>query len=439
MQLKMRNMMQPSPTCIHRSTFLGVLVLAWFAFVPGAGPNANAQTAQLACSPCSVNFGNVAVGGSESVPVTISNPGSSALTITGKSKTGPWYFTYRGLTLPYQLAAGQSVTFNMTYTPQTAQTSSAAFSFTNSASGTPLTIATSGTGVAQSQPVALQPSSLAFNRVPVGGSSTQSVTVSNPGSNSVTLTQIASSSNVFSISGAPAPITLSAHQSYTFQVAFAPTGSGDFYGNLSVTNSSGGSVTLAENGVGIAGGVLSVSPTSLNFGNVVVGQSSSQTLTLSANSGSVTITSDSLGSTEYSISGVALPLVLTQGKSAPVIVTFTPKATGAAPSTLAFSGQYAKNDSVSAALNGSGITTTQHSVALAWQPSTSTVTGYNVYRKAQSDTTYAKINSSQDASTGFADASVQAGITYNYEVTSLDSSGVESVPSSPVQATIPTP
>jgi hypothetical protein len=432
-------MMQPSPNCIRRSIFLCLTVLAWFALVLSAGPIVSAQTTQLACTPCSVSFGNVAIGGSESVPVTVSNTGASAITISGKSKTGPWFFAYRGLILPYQLGAGQSVTFNMTYTPQSTQTSTASFSFVNSASSTPLTISVSGTGVTQSQALVLQPSSLAFSRVPVGGSSTQSVTVTNPGNTSVTLTQIASSSNVFSISGAPVPITLSANQSLTFQVGFAPTGSGDFYGNLSVTNSSGGSVTLAENGVGIAGGVLSLSPSSLNFGNVLVGQSGSKTLTLSANSGSVTITSDSLSSAEYAISGVSLPLALSQGKSVPVTVTFTPQSTGAAPSTLAFSSQYAKNDSISAALNGSGITSTQHSVALAWQPSTSTVTGYNVYRKAQSDTSYAKINSSQDASTGFSDASVQAGTTYNYEVTSVDSAGIESVPSAPVQATIPTP
>jgi hypothetical protein len=258
----------------------------------------------------------------------------------------------------------------------------------------------------------------------------------------VTLTQIASSENgsgnAFSVSGAPVPITLTGGQSFTFQVVFAPNGSGDFSGNLQVTNSTGSAVGLAENGVGFAGAALSLSPGSLSFGNVVVGSSSSQTLNLSANSGSVTITSDSLSSSQYSVSGISLPFVLTPGTSVPVTVTFTPQAAGSAPSTLAFASQSSSNNA-SAALAGTGVSAPPHSVGLSWQPSTSTVTGYNVYRKPQSQSTYTKLNSSQDASTSFSDTAVQAGTTYDYEVTSVDSAGVESVPTSPVQTTVPTP
>ena len=133
--------MQTSPTCIRRSIFLYLIVSACFALVCGASSIASAQTAsQLACSPCAVNFGTVPIGGSDSAAVTLSNPGTSPITISGKSKVGQWYFTYRGLTLPYQLGAGQSVTFNMIFAPQNTQLVSGSFSFTNSASSTPLHI-----------------------------------------------------------------------------------------------------------------------------------------------------------------------------------------------------------------------------------------------------------------------------------------------------------
>jgi fibronectin type 3 domain-containing protein len=47
------------------------------------------------------------------------------------------------------------------------------------------------------------------------------------------------------------------------------------------------------------------------------------------------------------------------------------------------------------------------------------------------------LNSSTTPSTTYTDTAVQAGSTYNYEVKSVDSSGVESSPSSVYTATIP--
>jgi fibronectin type 3 domain-containing protein len=90
-------------------------------------------------------------------------------------------------------------------------------------------------------------------------------------------------------------------------------------------------------------------------------------------------------------------------------------------------------------VSGSGTPAPQHSVALSWNASTSTVSGYNVYRGSASGGPYAKISPALYASTTYSDVSVQAGQTYYYVVTAVDGTGAESPYSNQVQAVIPTP
>jgi fibronectin type 3 domain-containing protein len=80
---------------------------------------------------------------------------------------------------------------------------------------------------------------------------------------------------------------------------------------------------------------------------------------------------------------------------------------------------------------------TQHYVNLWWNPSTGAA-GYNVYRSASANGTYAKINSTLDPNTAYTDSTVVSGQTYYYEATAVDSGGQESARSTPpVQASIP--
>src|SRR5438105_1859662 len=62
--------------------------------------------------------------------------------------------------------------------------------------------------------------------------------------------------------------------------------------------------------------VVSCSPTSVNFGSIVVGSTSTGNLTLT-NQGnpSVSISQVTISGTDFSISGLALPLTLSAGQS----------------------------------------------------------------------------------------------------------------------------
>jgi fibronectin type 3 domain-containing protein len=81
----------------------------------------------------------------------------------------------------------------------------------------------------------------------------------------------------------------------------------------------------------------------------------------------------------------------------------------------------------------------QHTVNLFWDASSSSVTGYNVYRGEQSGGPYTKINTAPVAGTTYTDSSVQAGQTYYYVTTSVGTDGMESGYSNQGTAVIPTP
>lgn len=82
---------------------------------------------------------------------------------------------------------------------------------------------------------------------------------------------------------------------------------------------------------------------------------------------------------------------------------------------------------------------TFHSIHLLWTaPSSSPVAiaGYNVYRAPGSAGPFAKLNGASPLTgTSFNDPTVQGSTTYYYEVKSVGSSGTESSPDGPVQAT----
>jgi hypothetical protein len=79
----------------------------------------------------------------------------------------------------------------------------------------------------------------------------------------------------------------------------------------------------------------------------------------------------------------------------------------------------------------------QHNVSLSWKPSTSAVSGYNVYRTWGSETV--KLNSAPVTGTTYVDSTAQSGETYTYVTKALSEKGIESIPSNQVQVTIPSP
>ena len=283
------------------------------------------------------------------------------------------------------------------------------------------------------------PSNINFGNVQINSTQTQTETLTNTGGATVNVSAATVSGAGFSTTGLNVPTTLSAGQSLTFNVIFTPSASGAVSGSLTLTtNASVSSLSVALLGTGGSPGQLSVSPSTVNFGNVIVGATQKQTVSAAARGASVTISSVTSSNPEFALTGLSLPLTLAAGQSASLTVTFTPQATGVASGTITFASN-ASNVSMSETLTGTGTPVPPHSVSLSWTASTSTVAGYNVYRGTQSGGPYVVLNSAPNAGTTYTDAAVQAGGTYYYVVTAVDASGNQSAYSNQAQAVIPTP
>jgi hypothetical protein len=343
-----------------------------------------------------LNFGTVPIGSSKTLPDTITNNTSSSVTISSIQGLGSG-FQVTGITLPLLLAAGQTASFNVQFQPTASGDPTVTISFDGPNAQPIVSLSASGDGVTQGT-LTPNPSSLAFGSIQVGSNSTKSETLTNTVGSSVTISQVSSSAAAFSISGLNLPLTLTANQSVTFTATFAPISAGAASGTLSVaSNASNSTLTIALSGTGTAAGQLAVSPTSLSFGNVTVGSSSSLNGSLTASGASVTVSSASLNNNEFALSGISLPATLTAGQSTPFTATFTPQASGATSASLSFSSN-ASNSPTVQTMTGTGTAATQHTVDLTWKPSSSAV-GYNIYRGTVSGGPYTIINTSLDSTT----------------------------------------
>lgn len=415
------------------------LALAFFS-IPSQAQSFRSHRRTLSASPTSLSFQSVNVGETKTLSLTLANWGRSAITVSRLSINNS-AFTVSGLSVPLTLSRGTRAHVNVVFRPQAAGSISGNLVFTSNASNTALTVSLQGTGAGTAAPsLTASPSSLSFGTVQVGSSKGLSETLRNSGTSSVTITSASVTGTGFSVSGLTLPVTLAAGQSATFTAAYAPRSSGAASGTLTIA-SNARQVLVALTGTGGAVGQLAVSPATLSFGNVDVGTSKNLTGTLTASGAAITVSSAGTGSTEFTLSGISLPLTLTSGQSAQFTITFRPQNSGAASVSASYASN-ASNGTVRQALTGTGVANTPpppptHSVNLAWTASTSGVSGYNIYRATTSGGPYTKVSSTLVTGVSYTDNSVASGSTYFYVVTAVGTSGVESSFSNEVRSAIP--
>ena len=212
-------------------------------------------------SPTSLNFGNQAVNTTGAPQaVTLTNSGSSALTISSISITGTnsgdFAQTNNCPLSPSTLAASTSCTINVTFTPTATGARSGTLSVADNAAGSPQTASLTGTGTAPS--VSLSPASVSFGSQAVNTTSAaQAVTLTNSGGSALTISSISitgtNSGDFAQTNNCPlSPSTLAASTSCTINVTFTPTATGARSGTLSVADNAAGSPQTASlSGTGV--------------------------------------------------------------------------------------------------------------------------------------------------------------------------------------------
>ena len=344
--------------------------------------------------------------------------------VSGQSTTTPpppQTFTISGTITPAAGGSGTTVTLSGTANATTTADSSGNYTFTGLSNGTYTVI----------------PNRAGYTF----GPTSQNATVN--GAN-VTAMNFTATTQTYNISGTITPVAGGNGATVTLSGAVSATTTANSSGNYSFTGLANGSyaVTPSLTGYTFSPGVQSVTinganVTGLNFTAIA------QTGSTFSISGTISPTLGGAGATVI-LGGAAGATTVTNSAGnyafpglANGSYTITPSSAGyvLAPAS--------QNVTVNAAnVTGVNFTATvqqAHSVALTWNASTSTVTGYNVYRSTVSGAQYAKLNSMLVAGMAFTDTTVVSGsgITYYYVTTAVDSSGGESIPSNEVPAKVP--
>jgi hypothetical protein len=386
----------------------------------------------LSSSTATVDFGSVDVGNTATQTLTLTDTGTAPVNISSISVSGTGFST-SGISAGQTIAAGGNTTFTVQFAPASEGSLTGSISITSSAPGSPATIALSGTGLQALG--SANPSSVTFGGVVVGSSNSSVITLKNNGNATLSFSQVSVAGSGFSISGLTTSSTIAAGATLNFNAVFSPASANSSTGSIALTtNGSPAQIAISLTGTGTAATQsLSASPSTLSFGNVQVGNNASQTVTIT-NTGntSVTISGVTATGSGYTATGITSGLILSANQTATLTVTFAPAGLGSATGSVSIASD-ATSSPTAVSLSGES-----HTVLLSWAASTSSgVTGYYIYRKTPTGQ-YAKLNaSSADSGTQFTDTTVQAGTTYDYAVTAVDSSGNESAESSATSVSVP--
>jgi hypothetical protein len=348
----------------------------------GTGGNPSASL-----TPSSLSYGNVAVGTSAGPLVaTLTNTGSAPMTITSSTITGtnPSSFT-RTTTCGSSLAIGASCTYSVTFTPATAGNLTATLSVSDSASGSPHTVALSGTGVIPL--VSISPTSINFGGQAVSTTSAASaVTVSNTGIVPVTISSIlisgTNSTNFARTTTCGSSLAVGAN--CTINVTFTPSATGTRTATLTVSdNATTSSGTVSLTGTGL-GAVASLSPTSLAFGIVAINTTvTSPTNVTLTNTGNIAMTISNIGfagtaAGDYTRT-TSCGTTLAAGSSCTITVSFRPTALGSRSASLSISDSAPGSPhTVSLSGTGTGISVTPRSLSFGSQAINTTSLGQAV-------------------------------------------------------------
>jgi hypothetical protein len=321
--------------------------------------------------PASVGFGNAVINeASASRTVTLYNYQLFPITLSAPNL--PRNYTLMGTTCGSTLAAQSSCTYSLVLTPTALGTVPAgSFSVATNTVNSPLSATLSGTGVPATT---LSTTNLNLGNAVVGTvSATKLLTIHNQSSGSLSLTQLifngpfaldttSAIANECPIPGGALSGTLPALSSCAIGITFNPTVLGATAGGkvTILDTDPSGPVSAALGGTGVAPTTLS--PTSVNFGNVVENTTSATKSVTFTNYQSVALNFTSIAvpapyalATGANACAVGTPLAPSNGCS--IYVNYSPAGLGSAPaSQLTVQDDAASGtQTLSTALAGKGI------------------------------------------------------------------------------------
>jgi len=239
----------------------------------------------ISLNPLSLDFGTEFLSTDPSLTVTVTNDGAADLNVSAIDIGGAdaAQFSVDSETCTGQaVAPGSSCEITVLLDPSTTGVFLASLDITSDALTSVDSVPLTATVIADAPEAILNPLTVNFGNVTVGTTSgEQDITLTNSGTADLNITSITASAG-FSQTNDCGSVVI-AGDFCTISVTFSPNSTGAVVGSLTVVDDASGSphvVTLNGTGVG-PGAIVSVAPSSLLFGNLVVGSTSQpQTVTV---------------------------------------------------------------------------------------------------------------------------------------------------------------
>ncbi len=372
--------------CVRRSllVILSLVLLCGltgFGFIGCSSSQATRAVdplAQIQVRPSELSFGDMEVGSSTSLTVTVENTGTADLTLRSVSieSTAVGVFTLMEGGDPVRvIAPGDSQEVRVRYEPMSSGMMTGALRIGTDLVATPeVTITLDGSGLVVPAPqLSVLPAEVMFSELPVGQRELVMVTLSNTGNADLIITALSIESphaETFSLDGVPIlPVMIAPGVDLTLGIICEPTSPGAKSGILRVqSNSVGGvetTIRLSGTSLALPTPQMEVSPLTLSYGEVEVGQSQTADVTLS-NSGDADLTVSEL--TVESVDPVifhlgadapSLPATVAPGGLLTVAIMFEPIAAGAVTGQLHIAGDAPDNPTAEIELDGRGMTVPQ--------------------------------------------------------------------------------
>lgn len=309
-------------------------------------------------SPSSWSYGDVTLNTQTTKTFTVTNIGTGTVVVTQPEISGTnssdFSVTANNCNI---LSAGESCTFDVTFTPSSLGDRSASISLYSPPFGGMHIIPLTGKGIGSI--ISISPSSYNYGNIAVNSSTIKSFTVRNDGNINLVVSSITLSNTTDYRVFANYCSSISPGGICNIVIEFSPKSIGVKDAEMTVnSNAVGGNPTVSLTGQG-TGAIISVDPTSKDFGEVTVNQTLRQTFAVT-NNGNINLTISSIFLTDTTNYAIASNNCQPSGGIPPnatctVEVSFKPTSTGTKNTTLRFYSNASNGSPYNISLTGVGI------------------------------------------------------------------------------------
>jgi uncharacterized membrane protein len=337
----------------------------------------------IARSPSSISFGTVTTVDSTTRTVLIANFGDAPLDVTSTTITGMDDGEFTIVETPSStVAPGEQTMLRIEFAPGSIGPKMGQLEIeTNDPDEGLVTVPLIGMGAGVPE-ISVSTMSVDFGTVTVGDSATEDATVTNTGNANLTITSVSVTgpdADAFSGPGADTPITLEPGEEVTGEVTFSPTTAGEKTATLRIESDDPAqpATLIALSGTGEALPDIEVDPASVDFGEVTVGETATDSVSVSNDGGapldlsSVSVTGSDAGAFSVTDSGDG---TIAPGESTTVELEFAPDSEGDKSAQLEIESSDPDEGTVTVDLSGTGTvtTTTEPPVTTTAPPPTTT-------------------------------------------------------------------